>query len=186
MYSSITHHEDDRVFSFVDRADYAVLRDLEEWSTVAAELVNQAIENDSPLVSRIEINANVISDMQVESLVSPEDFRGIRDDEGNLQAGAIVIDMDDHLFVEYLATAPWNVTQQEPRAVRKAATALMAELALESDSNGHSGRIMLYAIPDAIEFYQKIGFVETGEGSPNAPEMELTIAAARRLMNRRT
>lgn len=51
--------------------------------------------------------------------------------------------------------------------------------------NGHSGRIMLYAIPDAIEFYQKMGFVETGEGSPNAPEMELTGAAVKRLMDRR-
>ena len=123
--------------------------------------------------------------MLLEALVSPEDFRGVRDDRGNLQAAAIVIDMDDHLFVEYLATAPWNVTQSEPRAVRKAVTALMALLAQESDSNGHFGRILLYAIPDAIEFYQKIGFVDTGSGAPNAPEMELTIAAARQLMNRR-
>lgn len=173
------------MFYFVNQADEAIVRDLEEWRQVAAELVNQAIENNSPLRSRIEINANVISDMQIEGLVSPEDFRGVRDDRGNLQAGAIVIDMDDHLFVEYLATAPWNITQEEARAVRKATTALMVLLARESDRNGHSGRIMLYSIPDAINFYQKIGFVETGEGSPNAPEMELTGAAARRLMNRR-
>lgn len=173
------------MFFVVNLADEAVLRDLEEWSTVAAELVNRAIENDLPHRRRIEINANVISDMLLESLVSPEDFRGVRDDRGDLQAAAIVIDMDDHLFVEYLATAPWNVTQEEPRSVSQAATALMALLALESDSNGHRGRIMLYAIPDAIEFYQKIGFVETGDTSPNAPEMELTVAAARRLMNRR-
>lgn len=173
------------MFFIVNLADEAIQRDLEEWSTVAANNVNQAIENGSPLRGRIEINANVISDLQIEALVSPEDFRGIRDDEGNLQAGAIVIDMDDHLFVEYLATAPWNVTQEEPRSVSQAATALMALLAQESDSNGHFGRIMLYAIPDAIEFYQKIGFVDTGFGSPNAPEMELTVAAARQLMNRR-
>lgn len=173
------------MFYFVNQADYAVHRDLEEWSTVAASNVNRAIENDLPLRGRIEINANVISDMQVEALVSPEDFRGVRDGSGILQAGAIVIDMDDHLFVEYLATAPWNVTQDSPSSVRKAATALMALLARESDSNGHSGRIMLYAIPDAIEFYQKIGFADTGEGSPNAPEMELTGAAARQLMNSR-
>lgn len=107
------------MFSIVNLADEAILRDLEEWSTVTANNVNQAIENDSPLRGRIEINANVISNLQIEALVSPEDFRGVRDDEGNLQAAAIVIDMDDHLFVEYLATAPWNVTQSEPRALVK-------------------------------------------------------------------
>ena len=62
---------------------------------------------------------------------------------------------------------------------------LWAELARESDSNGHHGRIILNAIPDAVEFYQKIGFVETGEGSLLAPEMELTPTAARQLMNKR-
>ena len=174
------------MFSVVNQANSVVHRDLEQWSLFATESVNRAIENDSPLRRRIEVNANVISDMLLEALVSPEDFRGIRDDQGNLQAGAIVIDMDDHLFVEYLVTAPWNVTQDSPLSVKKAATALMAQLALESDRNGHFGRILLYAIPDAIEFYQKIGFIETGEGSPNAPEMELIIAVARRLINRQT
>lgn len=174
------------MFFVVNQANSAVHRDLQQWSQIATASVNQAIENDSPLRRRIEVNANVISDLLLEALVSPEDFRGVRDDQGNLQAGAIVIDMDDHLFVEYLVTAPWNVTQDSPLSVKKAATALMAQLALESDTNGHFGRILLYAIPDAIEFYQKIGFIETGEGSPNAPEMELTIAAARRLINRQT
>ncbi|WP_052672547.1 GNAT family protein [Aliterella atlantica] len=174
------------MFSVVNQANSVVHRDLQQWSQIATASVNQAIENDSPLRRRIEVNANVISDLLLEALVSPEDFRGVRDDRGNLQAGAIVIDMDDHLFVEYLVTAPWNVTQDSPLSVKKAATALMAQLALESDTNGHFGRILLYAIPDAIEFYQKIGFIETGEGSPNAPEMELTIAAARRLINRQT
>lgn len=174
------------MFSLVDRADYTIHQELEEWSQVAADNVSRAIESDSPLSSRIEINANVISDLQVEALMSPEDFRGVRDEQGILQAGAVVTDMDDHLFVEYLVTAPWNITQDLPRAVKKAATALMALLARESDSNGHSGRILLYAIPDAVEFYRKIGFIDTEEGSPNAPEMELTPTAAVRLMNRQT
>ena len=62
---------------------------------------------------------------------------------------------------------------------------LWAELAKESNTNGHYGPIILNAIPDAVEFYQKIGFVETGEGSLLAPEMELTPTAARQLMNKR-
>lgn len=174
------------MFSAVKRANSTVHSDLQHWSQKATESVNRAIENGSPLQRRIEVNANAISDLLLEALVSPEDFRGIRDDRGNLQAGAIVIDMDDHLFVEYIVTAPWNITQDSPLSVKKAATALMSQLARESDTNGHFGRILLYAIPDAIEFYRKIGFIEPKEGSPNAPEMELTIAAARRLINRQT
>ena len=176
------------MFSVVNQANFTVRGDLEEWDRVAQENVNQALKAlyaDSQIRRRIDVNARVVSFIQVEALAAPEDFRGVRDDRGNLQAGAIVIDMDDHLFVEYIATAPWNVTGDSPRAVKKAATALMAELAKESNGNGHYGRIILNAIPDAVEFYQKIGFVETGEGSLLAPEMELTPAAARRLMNKR-
>lgn len=116
-------------FSFVNQATSAIRRDLEEWFAVAVENASRAIEDDLPLRRRIETNARVISLIQEESLVSPEDFRGIRDDQGILQAGAIVIDMENHLFVEYIATAPWNVTGDSPRAIRKAVTALMAELA---------------------------------------------------------
>lgn len=177
------------MFSVICQADSVIQTDLEEWNRVANENVNQAVqalEEDSPLQRRIEQNARVVSLIQSESLASPEDFRGVRDSRGNLQATAIVIDMDAHLFVEYIATAPWNVTSDSPRSIRKAATALMAQLARESDRNGHEGRMILNAIPDAIEFYQKIGLVETGEGSSNAPEMELTPTAARRLINRRS
>ena len=72
------------MFSVVNQANSVVYRDLEQWSLFATESVNQAIENDSPLRRRIEVNANVISDMLLEALVSPEDFRGVRDDQGNL------------------------------------------------------------------------------------------------------
>ena len=101
------------MFSVVNQANFTVRRDLDEWDRVAQEKVNQALkalEADSPMRRRIEQNARVVSFIQVEALTAPEDFRGVRDDRGNLQAGAIVIDMDDHLFVEYIATAPWNVT----------------------------------------------------------------------------
>jgi len=49
-----------------------------------------------------------------------------------LQAGAIVTDMDDYLYVDYMATAPWNIIRDSPRAVRRAATMLMAQIVRES------------------------------------------------------
>ena len=116
------------MFSVINQANFTVRRDLEEWDRVAQENVNQALfalYAEEPIRRRIDVNARVVSFIQVEALTAPEDFRGVRDDRGNLQAGAIVIDMDEHLFVEYIATAPWNVTGDSPRAVRKAATALI-------------------------------------------------------------
>jgi len=101
------------VFYFVNTADSSVRSDLEEWNRVAAELVNQApaVSSDSPLLGRIEANARLILLIRANSLVEPESFRGVRDQTGNLQAGAIVTDISDYLYVDYIATAPWNITK---------------------------------------------------------------------------
>ncbi len=77
------------MFSVVNQADSTVHRDLEEWSRVAAKLVNQAVENDSPLQSRIEANARLISLIQEDAVSTPENFRGVRDFSGSLQAGVL-------------------------------------------------------------------------------------------------
>ena len=172
------------MFSFVNTADYAVLRDLEEWSTVAASNVNQAIENDSPLRGRIEVNARLILLVQEEALVSPESFRGVRDPALHLQCGAIVTDMGEHLHLEYIATAPWNITKDSPKSLSFAGTSLMVELVRESFMLGYEGRILLEAVSGSPTFYQRIGFVSTGIALAAAPEMELTPEAAKELLRR--
>jgi hypothetical protein len=166
------------VFSVVNQAEEAVHRDLEEWSRVAAKLVNQAIETGSPLRRRIEANARLISLIQSDAVSTPENFRGVRDTNGSLQAGAIVTDMDDYLYVDYMATAPWNITRDSPRAVRRAATMLMAQIVRESIDQGYGGQIIVDAVGTA-DFYRTMGFIETGFGSASAPEMVLTSEAAR-------
>lgn len=169
------------MFNFVNTADSSVRSDWEEWSRVAASNVNQAIENDSPLLSRrIEANARLISLIQSDAVSTPENFRGVRDTNGSLQAGAIVTDMEDHLYVDYLATAPWNITGDEPtKSVSRAATRLMAQIVRETIDKGYGGRIIVDAVGGTAEFYRTMGFIETGEGSASAPEMVLTPEAAR-------
>lgn len=171
------------MFSVVNQANSAVHRDLQEWSLFAAELVNQAIENDSPLLRRIEANARLISLIQSDAVSTPENFRGVRDTSGSLQAGAIVTDMDDYLYVDYMATAPWNITRDSPRAVRKAATMLMAQIVRESIEQGYGGQIMVDAVGGTADFYRTMGFIDTEEGSASAPEMVLTLEAARDFLN---
>ncbi len=176
------------MFSVVNRADYAVLRDLEEWSQVAAELVNQAqtLLADSPLRLRIQSNAALVSMIHDDVLFEPDTFRGVRDRAGNLQAAAVVTDRGDHLYLDYLTTAPWNIMRNSPRSVREAATALVLELVQESMRNGDFGRIIANAVSGSSSFYERIGFVRTGFGSDAAPEVELTPEAASSLLRNRT
>ncbi len=171
------------MFYFVNQADYAVRRELEEWSRVAAELVSQAIEDDSPLRGRIEANARLILLIQEEALVQAESFRGVRDPALHLQCGAIVTDMGDHLHLEYIATAPWNITKDSPKSVSFAGTSLMVDLVRESFMLGYEGRILLEAVSGSPTFYQRIGFVRTGFAFA-APEMELTPEAALEFLRR--
>lgn len=167
------------MFYFVNTADSRVRSDLEEWSRVAAELVNQAIENDLPLRSRIEANARMISLIQEGALLQAEDFRGVRDSAGNLQAGAIVTDMGKYLYVDFIVTAPWNMKEDSPKSVRRAATMLMAQIVRESIDLGYEGRIIVDAVASSADFHRRMGFIETGSSSAFAPEMVLTPEAAR-------
>lgn len=166
------------MFDFINTADDRVRSDLEEWSTVAANNVKQAIENDSPLRGRIEANARLISLIQEGALLQAEDFRGVRR-AGNLQAGAIVTDLGECLYVDFLVTAPWNITEDSPKSVRRAATMLMALIVRESRDQGYEGRIMVDAVGGTAEFYRRMGFIETEFSSTLAPEMVLTPEAAR-------
>lgn len=49
--------------------------------------------------------------------------------------------------------APWNVIKNQAETLKGAATSLMEELVNESKSLGFSGRLKLYSIPRAKQFY---------------------------------
>lgn len=175
------------MFSVVNQANSVVYRDLAEWSQIATELVNQVqtMPIDLQLRIRIQSNAALISMISDEILFEPDSFRGVRDTDSNLQAAAVVTDRQDHLYLDYIATAPWNILKNSPRSVRNAATALIVELVLESTSKGYFGRIIADAVSGSASFYETIGFVRTGFGSNAAPEMELTPEQASLLLRNR-
>lgn len=82
------------------------------------------------------------------------------------------------LYVDALATAPWNVVGDDPKRVKGAGTAMMKALAEESIKRGMEGKIMLYPLDDAVPFYRKLGF-----SAPNASgDMTLTPKAAHKLL----
>lgn len=168
------------MFFAIDLADALVHSQLREWLFATTTNLNVQT-NDLELLRRIQTNARLISLIQETALLQPADFRGIRDERGTLQAGAIVTEMNDHLYLDYIATAPWNLIPTLPNYCQGAAKSLIHSIVRESLDRGYNGRIIVDAVGSA-GFYRKMGFVETGEGSVNAPEMVLTSEAAKKLM----
>ena len=119
----------------------------------------------------------------LESRENFNNFRGVEDSQGLLQAAAIIqiqpIDIEGQrltgLAIESLTNAPWNIIEHDQPETRKgSATSLIEELVKESRNRGFSGIVKAITIPRAKPFYRKIGFVETnGSG-----EMVLTPEAA--------
>jgi GNAT superfamily N-acetyltransferase len=96
-------------------------------------------------------------------------LRGVSRD-GRLEAAAIIAPPTKEtrwLEIEQLATAPWNirgVSLDGYKNRRGAGTALVKRIALESAARGFDGRIFLLADPNAVAFYEKLGFTAQGSG----------------------
>jgi hypothetical protein len=168
------------VFFAIDEADANIHNKLREWLVTATINLNSRTD-DLELQRKLQINARIIFLIQETALLQPEDFRGVRDDSGNLQAGAIVSAIDDHLYLDYIATAPWNLIPTLPKHNKGAAKSLIRSISRESFDRGYNGRIIV-DVAGSAGFYKKMGFVETGEGSVNIPEMVLTTEAAKKLI----
>lgn len=92
-------------------------------------------------------------------------FRGLQDNQGRLQAGAIVTDKEGYLLVNYLASAPHNMIEGHPNRVSGAGLMMIGSLIEESIAKGHGGRLILDGQSGtALPFYRMIGF-EKGEMS---------------------
>ncbi len=155
------------MFLAIDRADPTVHSELRKWLVAATANLNSPTE-EFELRRRLEINARIVFLIQETALLQPEDFRGVRDDLGNLQAGAIVTAIDDSLYLDFIATAPWNLIPTLPKYCQGAASSLIRSIVSESLDRGYNGRIIV-DVTGSIEFYQKMGFVDTGQGSANIP-----------------
>lgn len=98
------------------------------------------------------------STIQTEGQKSRARLIGITDKDGNLQVAAKYNLQGNNLYVDYLATAPWNFSSNDPRAVKGAGAAALAELARISQNSGKDGRIRLSALEGAQSFYEHLGF----------------------------
>lgn len=179
-------------FTYVIGADQATQNELINWITISLQYINQFFEGDrsrirgtkfGDCVSKVEFLADSVIDSDDASL-----FRGVRDESGRLQAGAIVsrqygviypdIQQREYLSIDPFTTPPWNCLEGVafPETIKGAATWLMADIILEVIDTNIEGVTKLLAIDRARSFYEKIGF------QPNPDfdrEMILTKEAAR-------
>lgn len=168
-------------FDLIDAANTRVQQDIAQWEDKADEYVSEFFDDDMERIYGTQFGDNlaIISDLAENATTEPETFRGVRDRAGRLQAAAIVHQRSNYLEVDLIATAPWNILQNQPESVKGAGTSLMEQLVKESQELGFEGRLKLYAIPRAKQFYEKIGLEETDEG-----DWELTRQAAVRFLER--
>ena len=73
------------MFFAIDRANPNVHSELSEWLVAATINLNLQIE-ELELRRRLQINARIVFLIQETALLQPEDFRGVSDNLGNLQA----------------------------------------------------------------------------------------------------
>jgi hypothetical protein len=149
--------------------DLELLETLRSWTWIARSLLSGALVSDESRV-RLE-DARRISSEIARVLAGDEDGEGdaaersvtVARHRGRIQAVMSWVPCRRSLFVELLATAPWNLLAPgdppDSRAVRGSGTALIGWLSRLSRSTGRGGRVSLQAEnPRARTVYEKLGF----------------------------
>jgi hypothetical protein len=86
------------------------------------------------------------------------------------------------VYIDYLEVAPWNRPElgATPR-LRGVGTALVTAVVALSEDEGFKGRIGLHSLPQADDFYRRIGMTDLGQDSAyqNLRYFEMTSEQAR-------
>jgi hypothetical protein len=154
---------------------------LNEWdshSSKQEKIGNQYIRDVDVIASNISNNARYY----------PENIRAVVDSKGKIQAAADIKMGQDYVYINYLATAPWNVGSNrgrspstDPRAIKGAGRGMMRQIVIESFQRGKQGKIRLESLKGAEKFYEKCGFKKIGDFF-GMPEMELSSSSARQFL----
>lgn len=184
-------------FTYIIGADRETVNEIIGWVTKSIEYINQFFGGNidrakgtkfGDCIAKVEYLTDLITDNQNNYTSS---FRGVRDINGRLQAGAIISEENDviyfyaeereYLYLDTFTTPPWNCLEGMtfPETVKGAATWLIADIINETIDTDIEGVIKTIAIDRARDFYQSIGFEE----NPDFPrEMILTREAALRFL----
>lgn len=168
------------IFTYINGANPTIRRQIDEWNTKASEYLLSLYDGDIERVRGTKFGDCIskIGYLIEMALTDSENFRGVSDTDNRLQAGAIIENRSDYLYIDILTNSPWNVVRNQPETKAGAATSLVEGIVRESIELKQSGIIKTNALTRAIPFYEKIGFVEeNGSG-----EFILTETASRNFL----
>ena len=180
-------------FSYVIEANQDVKNELISWVIKSQEYINQYFEGDRSRISKTVFGdcvakVEALADLAIDDNYASS-FRGVRDVNGRLQAGAIIsrqigfifpyTEERTYLSIDPFTTPPWNCLNLEgvelPSKIKGAARWLMSEIIQETIDTEIEGITKVLAIDRAKNFYLNIGFQE----NPEYPrELILTKEAA--------
>jgi len=170
-------------FTLVDEANAEVIKELDGWLNKIEIYLRDFFDGEIEQARGTQFGDCIskVNYLFEIALAQPRKFRGVRDELGRLQAGAIVEVYFDFMDVDAIANAPWNVVKNQPETIKGAAISLMEQVIIESKELGFGGCIRLIAIERAKSFYTKIGFTEDEDSSWS---LELKPTAAERFLER--
>ncbi|MDR9900513.1 hypothetical protein G7B40_039100 [Aetokthonos hydrillicola Thurmond2011] len=169
---------------------------LDGWASSSQEYIylyfegqTENVRNTSfgDCISKIQFLINLLTQPELGFTIN--DFRGVVDEQGIVQAIAVIQDVQLYdegrrfpaIAIESICNAPWNVIDKTQVQTRKGApTSLIEFIVKESQSKQFAGVVKLFTIPRAKLRYSKIGFIDT-DGSG---EMLLTQAACEEFLRR--
>lgn len=105
---------------------------------------------------------------------------GLKDKKDNLQALGIYSEEEDHIYIDFLGTSPWNLLKESEKKQKGSGTRFVNEMVKLSMEKGHNGVVKLSALDDSKAFYSKLGFEFTGD--PESSDMILTAKNAKILI----
>ncbi len=149
-----------------------LLNDLEKENveSIRYELRRKGITDTSRAnIERIDDNRSIHQSVADAATYDETSVLAVKDKRGNLQSALayeLVPDYDDNgnelkgtkaLYVEYLATAPWNAARaNDDRVVSGAGARAIAEAVKEAEKVG-AQKVQLTALDGAKPFYKRIG-----------------------------
>ena len=132
---------------------------IQDWTNQRKDYINSLPDEEAAkFETKTADNADIIKAIQ--ETYNKNNFVGVTDAKGNLQAVALVERrrIQSTLLVSYLATASWNTIDGHPKQVKGAGTQAIAAVVRRSIKEGYEGRVVLESLPGAVKFYEKIGF----------------------------
>jgi len=176
------------LFIYVKNADGLVIQELTTWIQKIQEYVDLFYDGSFEITRNTKFGDGIAKAIEIRqrAIVEPLVFRGVRDINGRLQAGAIITEERGsiyqyeegcaYLYLDTITNAPWNLIQTpQPETLKGAATSLIEGIVQESLELKYNGIVKTQSLMRAKPFYLEVGFVENPDGSS---EMVLSESAA--------